>query len=229
MTTETLHKEIKKSPFKGSCPPGNGGTEGGNKTIDLEGLHKEIKQSLRLLMNGVTAQSLRNKGADYHLNWGANLLHLKEMAKDYEPSSELAELLWKDDIRECKILASMLMPPEKFTEELARKWIEETPTQEIAEIASKQLFSKLPYAKEFALKLLHDAGEKIPLYRGNEWGVLYAFCILGSLSTAEYNPFSDEEKAFIASQATAVIEDTPLPIGLRHAAHNLLVRISFSS
>lgn len=31
---------------------------------------KEIKQSFRLLMNGVTAQSMRDKGMDYHINWG---------------------------------------------------------------------------------------------------------------------------------------------------------------
>ena len=38
---------------------------------------KKIKQSFRLLMNGVTAQSLRDKGLEYHLNWGANLFHLQ--------------------------------------------------------------------------------------------------------------------------------------------------------
>lgn len=31
---------------------------------------KEIKRSFRLLMNGVTAQSMRDKGMNYHINWG---------------------------------------------------------------------------------------------------------------------------------------------------------------
>lgn len=179
-------------------------------------------------MNGVTAQSLREKGMDYHLNWGANLLHLREMANDYEPSKELAELLWNDDIRECKILATMLMPPEEFPLDQAQLWIENTHTQEIAEIASKQLFSKLPYAKELALKLLHNTSENFPLDRETIGGLFYSFCILSSLTSlsAEDNAFSKEEKAFITSQANAVIEDTSLPIGLRHAAHNLLVRIT---
>lgn len=44
---------------------------------------KEIKQSFRLLMNGVTAQSMRDKGMDYHINWGASLPHLREMAAEY--------------------------------------------------------------------------------------------------------------------------------------------------
>ena len=43
---------------------------------------KEIKQSFRLYMNGVTAQSLRDKGVNYHLNWGVSLQHLQEMAAE---------------------------------------------------------------------------------------------------------------------------------------------------
>ena len=33
---------------------------------------KEIKQSFRQLMDGATAQSMRDKGAHYKLNWGAS-------------------------------------------------------------------------------------------------------------------------------------------------------------
>ena len=174
-------------------------------------LHKDIKQSLRLLMSGVTAQSLRGKGVDYHLNWGANLLHLREMASQYEPSLELATLLWTDNIRECKILATILMPVGEFSEDLAMKWISETPTQEIAEIASKQLFSQLPYAKSLALRLIASA-DLMPQ--------LYGYCILGSLSN-----LSPEEKQQIILQANNTINDTTLPIGLRHSAHNAMLRI----
>ena len=74
-------------------------------------------------MNGVTAQSLREKGVSYHLNWGASLLHLQEMAREDEPSRELAILLWNDNIRECKILATLLMPPEEMTSDLAELWM----------------------------------------------------------------------------------------------------------
>ena len=43
---------------------------------------KEIKQSFRLMMNGVTAQSMRDKGSDYHVNWGAPLPTLRATAKE---------------------------------------------------------------------------------------------------------------------------------------------------
>ena len=91
---------------------------------------KKIKQSFRLLMNGVTAQSLRDKGLEYHLNWGANLLHLQEMAKDYDKDLSLALALWKEDIRECKILATLLMPTKEFTSDLATLWIEQLRSQD---------------------------------------------------------------------------------------------------
>ena len=178
--------------------------------MNIEALHKEIKQSFRFLMNGVTAQSLREKGADYHLNWGVNLLHLMEMAKEYEPSLELATLLWQDNIRECKILATMLLPVETFTEDMALKWINETTTQEIAEIACKNLYSKLPYAKALAIKLLdaEDSG-----------GLLHAYCILGSLQN-----LSDEDIQIVIAHANKTVSDTTLPLGLRHAANNAMLR-----
>ncbi len=179
--------------------------------MNTEGIHKEIKQSLRLLMNGVTAQSLREKGMDYHLNWGANLLHLREMASQYEPSLALATLLWADNIRECKILATMLMPVGEFSEDLAMKWISETPTQEIAEIACKDLYCRLPFAKDLAINLI-TSPDAMPQ--------LYGYCIIGSLRN-----LSPEEKQQITLQANNTISNTTLPLGLRHAAHNALMRL----
>ena len=43
---------------------------------------KEIKQSFRQMMDGSIAQSMRDKGLNYHLNWGATLPRLQEMAKE---------------------------------------------------------------------------------------------------------------------------------------------------
>ena len=44
---------------------------------------KEIKQSFRPIMNGITAQSMRQKGVCYHLNWGASLVDLETMSREY--------------------------------------------------------------------------------------------------------------------------------------------------
>ena len=47
---------------------------------DITQVVKEIKQSFRQMMDGVVAKSMRDKGVDYKLNWGATLPRLREMA-----------------------------------------------------------------------------------------------------------------------------------------------------
>lgn len=119
---------------------------------------KYIKQSFRQMMDGSIAQSMRDKGVDYKLNWGATLLRLREMAKEISDNQELiadgqyelAIALWKENIRECKILATLLMPADRMLPEVCDIWMEQMPTQEIAEQAAFNLWQHLPYAPEKA-------------------------------------------------------------------------------
>lgn len=113
---------------------------------------KEIKQSFRPMMNGVTSQSMRHKGIGYKLNWGVPYIELKRMAAEHEKDYHLALALWKEDIRECKILATLLMPTEKMQPDLAQLWMEQTDTQETAEMLAFNLFQYLDYAPELAFR-----------------------------------------------------------------------------
>ena len=79
---------------------------------------KEIKQSFRQLMDGRTAQSMRDKGLDYKFNWGASIPMLREKAEEIGKDYDLAIELWKADVRECKILATMIMPVERMLPEV---------------------------------------------------------------------------------------------------------------
>ena len=65
---------------------------------------KDIKTQLRLSMNGVVSQSMREKGLVYKLNFGVELPRIKGIAAGYEKDHSLAQALWKEDIRECKKL-----------------------------------------------------------------------------------------------------------------------------
>lgn len=126
--------------------------------MDIHDIVKEIKQSFRQMMDGAVAQSMRDKGLNYHLNWGATLPRLKAKAEDIVNSQQLtadsqyslAIALWKENIRECKILATMLMPPERMLPEVCDIWMEQIPSQEIAEQAAFNLWQYLPYAPEKA-------------------------------------------------------------------------------
>lgn len=119
---------------------------------------KEIKQSFRLLMDGQTAQSMREKGVEYKLNWGAAIPMLQEKAREIGKDYDLAIELWKADVRECKILATMVMPAEQMLPEIVDIWMEQTISQEIAEQAAFNLYQYLPFAAEKAFQWM--ASEK---------------------------------------------------------------------
>ena len=117
---------------------------------DINQTVKDIKQSFRQMMDGAVAQSMRLKGLDYHLNWGATLPRLREKADELGKNYDLAIALWKENVRECKILATMIMPAEVVLPEVIDIWMEQTPTSEIAEQAAFNLYQYLPYAPEKA-------------------------------------------------------------------------------
>ena len=127
---------------------------------DVRDKVKEIKQSFRQMMDGVVAQSMREKGVNYHLNWGATLPRLKAKAEelkaeyaslspltsDHSPLYDLAIALWKENVRECKILATMLMPADEMLPGVCDVWMEQIAELEIAEQAAFNLWQHLPYA-----------------------------------------------------------------------------------
>ena len=125
---------------------------------------------------------MRSYGSEYRINWGVSLLHLKEMAAEYEPDSEVARILWHDDVRESRIMALLLMPADGFDPETAREWIADLRNQEMAEMAATLLFSKLTYAPSLALDAMHDA---------NALTRIFAFNLMARLVTNGYRP---EEK-----------------------------------
>ncbi|MBR1484583.1 MAG: DNA alkylation repair protein [Prevotella sp.] len=120
---------------------------------------KEIKQSFRLMMDGATAHSMRVKGMDYRLNWGATIPRLREKAQELGMDYTLAIALWKEDVRECKILATMIMPPGEVLPEVIDIWMEQTTSLEIAEQAAFNLYQYLPFAAEKAFQWLASADE----------------------------------------------------------------------
>ena len=139
---------------------------------------KEIKKQFRLFMNGIVSQSMREKGLDYKLNFGIELPRLKEIAAKFEKNHDVAQALWKENIRECKILAGMLQPIDTFYPEIADIWVEDMHYPEIAELTCMNLFQHLPYASDKAFQWMADEGEYFQfcgymlmarlLMRGNE-------------------------------------------------------------
>lgn len=175
---------------------------------------KQIKQSFRLLMNGEANRSMREKGLNYHLNWGVSLVDLRQMAKEYGKDYELAIELWKENIRECKILATMIMPAERILPEIVDIWVEQTQEVEIAEQAAFNLYQHLDFAPEIAFRWIssNDAIRQICGYH-----------ILSRLFMRGLEPNERGINEFL-DQALAALSDSN--ISVRHAATTSLQRFS---
>ncbi len=109
---------------------------------------RNVKLRLRGVMNGITSTSMRNKGLAYKVNFGVELPRLREMSEELPHTYSLATELWKEDIRECRLLAAMLMPTEAFDEALADLWVEQMRFPEEAECTVMHLFARLPFASQ---------------------------------------------------------------------------------
>lgn len=112
----------------------------------------DIKRKLRLSMNGVASSDMREAGIGYKLNFGVSLPELRRIASETEKDSELAVTLWKEDIRECRILAALIYPQDQFMSDMADLWIEDIKFPDLAEVCSMYLFSRMPGASETAFR-----------------------------------------------------------------------------
>lgn len=175
---------------------------------------KEIKQSFRLMMDGSIAQSMRDKGVDYHLNWGATLPRLREKADEIGQNYDLAIALWKENVRECKILATMTMPPAEILPEVVDIWMEQTETIEIAEQAAMNLYQYLPYAPMKAYEWI--ASDK-PMYQ------LCGFHVLSRLFMNGQEPNERGINEFLDQAHVAILSPN---ISVRKAALNALNHFS---
>ena len=120
-------------------------------------------------MNGVVSTSMQKRGLDYKLNYGVSVLILKDMAKNLPKDHLLAQLLWSKEVREMKILATMIQPTDQFTTPIANRWVESIVFAEQAEQACLNLFQHLPQAKDLAMDWLSSDSD---IVRFTTWHLL---------------------------------------------------------
>lgn len=176
----------------------------------------QIKADLRAAMNGVAAKSIRESGMGYRRVYGVELPRLREIAASYTPDRRLAQELWQEDIRECKMLAVMLYPPSDFDGDIAVLWIESLCRQqaELAQLMAMDLLCHLPDASVLSFQWMADEREIFQLC-----GFLTLTRLL--MQGAVLSPASEAE--FLDQAATAKASSY-LP--LRKAAQNALLRLS---
>ena len=174
----------------------------------------KIKRSFRLLMSGPTSQSMTQKGLGYKINWGVPFIELKKMALEYGKDYELAIELWKEDIRECKIHATLIMPAEKMLPEITDIWMEQVKSQEMAEMLAFNLLQYVDYAPAIAYEWI--ATDKT-LYEIAGFQLLARLFANGQEANERgINEFLD--------QATVALQGDNM--GIKHAAANCVLRFA---
>ncbi len=175
---------------------------------------REIRRSFHLEMNGVTAQSMRDKGVDYHVNWGIPFMRLKQKAKEIGQDYDLAIALWKDDVRESKILATLLMPPAEIPMEVAEIWMEQVKTQEMAEMLAFNLLQHCDFGAQLAYRWMASDEDA------------YQICAYSTLSRLFMQGREPNERGiheFIDQAVTALKGGS---VGVKHAAMNAVMRFA---
>ena len=170
---------------------------------DLPSLLRYIKRNLHGMMNGVASASMRQKGLQYKVNFGVELPRLQAWAAELPHTYELAAALWKEDIRECRLLAAMLMPVERFDTELAQVWVEQMRFAEEAECTAMHLLCRVPGISQKAFEWIASA-EAIPQVCG--YMVLARLFMQGAApSERDGAEFLDQAAAALAPAADALV------------------------
>jgi hypothetical protein len=173
---------------------------------------QELKRDFHAMMNGPVSASLREKGLHYRVIYGVEWNRLVELAREIGKDQELAQALWKEDIRECRLLAGLLQPAETFLPEVADIWVESMHYPEEAQYTVLSLFQHLKYASDKAFCWIADNREMFQLCG---WLLLSRLFMRG----APLNQRSEDE---FVDQAEAALAGNNLHI--RHAARNAVVK-----
>lgn len=160
----------------------------------------EIKKELRASMNGILSARMREAGMPFKLIFGVELPRLRSIADEFPLDAELANQLWQQNIRETKLLAIMLMPPDAFTQEVANAWAETMVTAEEAQVLAMMLLSKTSHAKDISLAWLGE-GKPLPC-------TCACLCLRHLLVQGVM--FSQEERQFIEETPTQMLPSANL-------------------
>ncbi len=124
---------------------------------------QDIKKNFYTFRNGIIADTLRKAGMPYKVIFGLQIPQIAAIARELQPSMELADTLWGDkEVRESRILATYLYPREEVTEEKALELLSAVITPEESDMLAFRLLKHLPFAAELAGKIESDP--QIPAY-----------------------------------------------------------------
>jgi|GEM_PF-1531894 len=114
-----------------------------------------ILARLRREMNGAVSAAMKERGISYNLNYGVSIPTIKEVAGQYAPNHQLAEALWRQDVRELKLAAVFIEDPAQMTPAQMEQWMDGSQTSELVEQMSMTLLWKVPGALKKSIEWIN--------------------------------------------------------------------------
>lgn len=118
---------------------------------------QEVKKLFFTYRNGIIADALRKAGMPYKVIFGLQVPQLAAIAREIGHDAALAGALWQErTVRESRLLACYLFPPEETTLEQCVALAKDFLTREEADLLSFRLLKRLPYAPELLRRFASD-------------------------------------------------------------------------
>lgn len=110
---------------------------------------QQVKRRFFAMRNGIIADTMRRANAPYKIVFGLNLPQIKEIARDFAPDCQLAELLHADvRTRESVLLAPYLLDASHVTLQRMNRWLAEAPWPEAADVLCMVCLRNAVFAPE---------------------------------------------------------------------------------
>ena len=147
--------------------------------MDIDSTVKKIRKDFFAHRNGVVADTLRRSGDPHTMIMGCQLADVVTMAREIEPSAQLAQELWEDRRhRECRMIAPMLYPAQEFDIDKALAWSLDVESNEIADVLCHRLLRQLDFAQALLRLLL---GYDSPQVRYTAFRLLLNIVLIGNV------------------------------------------------
>jgi 3-methyladenine DNA glycosylase AlkD len=114
--------------------------------------YKNILKRLKALSNPKAIEGMAKFGITPKRTFGVSIPNLRKIAKEIGKNHELAQKLWELNIRETRILASMIDDPKSVTEEQMENWVKEFDYWEICDQVCQNLFTYTKFAYQKAIE-----------------------------------------------------------------------------
>jgi 3-methyladenine DNA glycosylase AlkD len=124
-------------------------------------VYEQIIKRLESMANPVNVAGMARFGINPHNTLGISMTYLRQIAKEVGKDHGLAQQLWRSEIHEARILATLVDTPLLVTEAQMEEWVKDFDSWDVCDACCMNLFRKTDYTYAKALEWSEREGEFI--------------------------------------------------------------------